>query len=37
ARVLDAGLGMLHERLADAGFHGATVTVEHDDTLTLGR
>jgi hypothetical protein len=35
ARVLDAGLPLLSERLADAGFPTATVQVEHDETLTL--
>jgi flagellar hook-length control protein FliK len=37
ARVLDAGLGLLHERLTDAGFPGSDVRVEHDADLTLAR
>ena len=37
ARVLDGGLELLRERLADAGFAGVTLHVEHDGQLVLGR
>lgn len=35
-RVLDAGLDLLRERLAEAGYAGATVAVERDAALVLG-
>lgn len=36
ARILDAGSDMLRQRLADAGFTGARVAVDHEDDLVLG-
>lgn len=35
ARILDAGSDMLRQQLADAGFTGARVAVDHDDDLEL--
>jgi hypothetical protein len=36
ARILDAGSGLLRERLADAGFANAKISVEQDSELVLG-
>lgn len=36
ARLLDAGAGLLRDRLSDAGFANAKVTVQRDPDLVLG-